>query len=69
MAANSQNQNESTFQIKVKFIENIWIVIINIDIAFKAMHIFKSALHYFKYYKLAVNAFLKRNLEIFLKSS
>ena len=32
------------------------------------MHIFKSALHYFKYYKLAVNAFLKRNSQrYFLK--
>ena len=27
------------------------------------MHIFKSALHYIKYYKLALNTFQKRNAE------
>ena len=32
------------------------------------MHIFKIALHYIKYYKLALNAFLKRNTQrYFLK--
>ena len=31
------------------------------------MHIFKSALHYVKYYKLALNTFQKRNAEIFFK--
>ena len=41
--------------------------IINIYIAFKTMHIFKSAFHYIKYYKLALNAFPKSNAQIFLK--
>ena len=32
------------------------------------MHIFKIALHYIKYYKLALDAFLKRNTQrCFLK--
>ena len=35
-------------------------VIINIYIAFKTIHIFKSALHYAKCYKLALNTFLKK---------
>ena len=46
---------------------HIRIVIINIYIAFKTMNIFKSAFHYIKYYKLALNAFPKSNAQIFLK--
>ena len=57
MAADSQNQNVELNLSRIFYNcnKNLY--------SFKTMHIFKSALHYIKYYKLALNTFQKGNAE------